>query len=182
MIVDFLRLDGHFKVHPSVLQALAEKKPVVALESTIITHGMPYPKNLRYSTPTVYYWSYRPAYNMSLTFSVNFFSSSSVQQNRWSQLSEQKEPLQPRLEWSRATSMLVCHQRSWTTWPRARAPWRCLVVIFHTSSAKWDTLVNLWFIYYLYFCTSRHFLTWLSFVFINKVNPKFKKKCLFYSL
>lgn len=73
MIVDFLRLDGHFKVHPSVLQALAEKKPVVALESTIITHGMPYPKNLRYSTPTVYYWSYRPAYNMSLTFSVNFF-------------------------------------------------------------------------------------------------------------
>lgn len=55
MIVDFLRLDGHFKVHPSVLQALAEKKPVVALESTIITHGMPYPKNLRYSTPTVYY-------------------------------------------------------------------------------------------------------------------------------
>ncbi|XP_016888510.1 uncharacterized protein LOC103380561 isoform X2 [Cynoglossus semilaevis] len=40
------RSDGHFKVHPSVLQALAEKKPVVALESTIITHGMPYPKNL----------------------------------------------------------------------------------------------------------------------------------------
>ncbi|XP_041852692.1 pseudouridine-metabolizing bifunctional protein C1861.05 isoform X2 [Melanotaenia boesemani] len=35
-----------FKVHPSVSQALAENKPVVALESTIITHGMPYPHNL----------------------------------------------------------------------------------------------------------------------------------------
>jgi pseudouridine-5'-phosphate glycosidase len=31
---------------PAVAEALAGKKPVVALESTIITHGMPYPKNL----------------------------------------------------------------------------------------------------------------------------------------
>ncbi|KAK2842501.1 hypothetical protein Q5P01_012701 [Channa striata] len=38
--------DSLFRVHPSVSQALAEKKPVVALESTIITHGMPYPHNL----------------------------------------------------------------------------------------------------------------------------------------
>ncbi|XP_008292944.1 pseudouridine-metabolizing bifunctional protein C1861.05 isoform X2 [Stegastes partitus] len=38
--------DGLFRVHPSVSQALAENKPVVALESTIITHGMPYPHNL----------------------------------------------------------------------------------------------------------------------------------------
>uniref|UniRef100_A0A3B5A4W4 Pseudouridine-metabolizing bifunctional protein C1861.05-like n=1 Tax=Stegastes partitus TaxID=144197 RepID=A0A3B5A4W4_9TELE len=37
---------GLFRVHPSVSQALAENKPVVALESTIITHGMPYPHNL----------------------------------------------------------------------------------------------------------------------------------------
>ncbi|XP_070687002.1 uncharacterized protein [Pempheris klunzingeri] len=35
-----------FRLHPSVSQALAENKPVVALESTIITHGMPYPHNL----------------------------------------------------------------------------------------------------------------------------------------
>ncbi|XP_022611850.1 pseudouridine-metabolizing bifunctional protein C1861.05-like isoform X3 [Seriola dumerili] len=35
-----------FRVHPSVSRALAENKPVVALESTIITHGMPYPHNL----------------------------------------------------------------------------------------------------------------------------------------
>ncbi|KAM9377238.1 uncharacterized protein KZ484_009591 [Pholidichthys leucotaenia] len=38
--------DSLFRVHPSVSQALAENKPVVALESTIITHGMPYPYNL----------------------------------------------------------------------------------------------------------------------------------------
>ncbi|XP_077423258.1 uncharacterized protein LOC144053087 isoform X2 [Vanacampus margaritifer] len=38
--------DSIFQVHPSVSQALAENHPVVALESTIITHGMPYPHNL----------------------------------------------------------------------------------------------------------------------------------------
>ncbi|XP_007252903.3 uncharacterized protein zgc:136858 [Astyanax mexicanus] len=40
------RYDKLFKVHPSVREALAEHRPVVALESTIITHGMPYPHNL----------------------------------------------------------------------------------------------------------------------------------------
>ncbi|XP_074488481.1 uncharacterized protein LOC141765980 isoform X2 [Sebastes fasciatus] len=40
------KIDNLFRVHPSVSQALAENKPVVALESTIITHGMPYPHNL----------------------------------------------------------------------------------------------------------------------------------------
>ncbi|XP_077294269.1 uncharacterized protein LOC143916882 [Arctopsyche grandis] len=34
------------KVSEEVLQSLAEAKPVVALESTIITHGMPFPRNL----------------------------------------------------------------------------------------------------------------------------------------
>ncbi|XP_023257204.1 pseudouridine-metabolizing bifunctional protein C1861.05-like isoform X1 [Seriola lalandi dorsalis] len=38
--------DRLFRVHPSVSRAVAENKPVVALESTIITHGMPYPHNL----------------------------------------------------------------------------------------------------------------------------------------
>ncbi|NXP41815.1 YOW5 protein, partial [Leiothrix lutea] len=33
-------------IHPSVQEALAEGRPVVALESTIITHGMAYPLNL----------------------------------------------------------------------------------------------------------------------------------------
>jgi pseudouridine-5'-phosphate glycosidase len=32
-------------IHPPVAEALAAGKPVVALESTIITHGMPYPDN-----------------------------------------------------------------------------------------------------------------------------------------
>ncbi|XP_061494776.1 uncharacterized protein LOC133390349 isoform X2 [Rhineura floridana] len=35
-----------FHVHPYVKEALDSGKPVVALESTIITHGMPYPQNL----------------------------------------------------------------------------------------------------------------------------------------
>jgi pseudouridylate synthase len=34
-------------IHPEVQQALTEKKPVVALESTIISHGMPYPQNVQ---------------------------------------------------------------------------------------------------------------------------------------
>ena len=34
------------KINPEVLNALKENKPVVALESTIISHGMPYPKNV----------------------------------------------------------------------------------------------------------------------------------------
>jgi pseudouridine-5'-phosphate glycosidase len=35
----------HIDIHPPVAAALAEGRPVVALESTIITHGMPYPEN-----------------------------------------------------------------------------------------------------------------------------------------
>ena len=31
---------------PEVAEARAERKPIVALESTIITHGMPYPRNV----------------------------------------------------------------------------------------------------------------------------------------
>ena len=34
------------KINPEVASALKEGKPVVALESTIISHGMPYPKNV----------------------------------------------------------------------------------------------------------------------------------------
>jgi pseudouridine-5'-phosphate glycosidase len=35
----------HIDVAPEVQEALAANRPVVALESTIITHGMPYPQN-----------------------------------------------------------------------------------------------------------------------------------------
>jgi pseudouridine-5'-phosphate glycosidase len=34
-------------IHPEVAAALAERRPVVALESTIISHGLPRPDNLR---------------------------------------------------------------------------------------------------------------------------------------
>lgn len=34
-------------LHPDVRAALAEDRPVVALESTLITHGLPYPTNLQ---------------------------------------------------------------------------------------------------------------------------------------
>ncbi|XP_034635262.1 pseudouridine-metabolizing bifunctional protein C1861.05-like isoform X3 [Trachemys scripta elegans] len=36
----------HFRVSSSVEEALADGRPIIALESTIITHGMPYPQNL----------------------------------------------------------------------------------------------------------------------------------------
>lgn len=35
-----------YTIHPEVLDELRNQRPVVALESTIITHGMPYPHNL----------------------------------------------------------------------------------------------------------------------------------------
>jgi pseudouridine-5'-phosphate glycosidase len=33
-------------IQPELREALATERPVVALESTIITHGMPAPRNL----------------------------------------------------------------------------------------------------------------------------------------
>lgn len=36
----------YLDIHPEVQKALNENKPVVALESTIISHGMPYPQNV----------------------------------------------------------------------------------------------------------------------------------------
>jgi pseudouridylate synthase len=37
----------YLDIHPEVQQALNEGRPVVALESTIISHGMPYPENVQ---------------------------------------------------------------------------------------------------------------------------------------
>ncbi len=39
-------LNKYLDIKPEVAEALAAGKPVVALESTIISHGMPYPKNV----------------------------------------------------------------------------------------------------------------------------------------
>ena len=42
--MDYLK--NYLSVSAEVQEALAEKRPVVALESTIISHGMPYPQNV----------------------------------------------------------------------------------------------------------------------------------------
>ena len=39
-------LNKYLDINPEVAEALAAGKPVVALESTIISHGMPYPQNV----------------------------------------------------------------------------------------------------------------------------------------
>ncbi|TXH68116.1 MAG: pseudouridine-5'-phosphate glycosidase [Thiothrix sp.] len=39
-------LMNYLDIHPDVAAALAANQPVVALESTIISHGMPYPQNV----------------------------------------------------------------------------------------------------------------------------------------
>lgn len=38
----------YMEVHPRVADAIASGFPVVAMETTIVTHGMPYPENLKY--------------------------------------------------------------------------------------------------------------------------------------
>ena len=39
-------MNQYLDINPEVAQAIAEGRPVVALESTIISHGMPYPQNV----------------------------------------------------------------------------------------------------------------------------------------
>ena len=39
-------MNKYLSLSPEVAQALQQGKPVVALESTIISHGMPYPQNV----------------------------------------------------------------------------------------------------------------------------------------
>lgn len=39
-------LKDYLEIHPEVEMAIKEGRPVVALESTIISHGMPYPRNV----------------------------------------------------------------------------------------------------------------------------------------
>ena len=41
-----MKVNPYLDVNPEVAAAIAEGKPVVALESTIISHGMPYPQNV----------------------------------------------------------------------------------------------------------------------------------------
>ena len=41
-----MNMNKYLDVNPEVAEAIASGKPVVALESTIISHGMPYPQNV----------------------------------------------------------------------------------------------------------------------------------------
>ena len=38
-------MEAYLSIHPEVIEALETNKPIVALESTIIAHGLPYPVN-----------------------------------------------------------------------------------------------------------------------------------------
>lgn len=132
--------DFHFNVHPSVSQAVAQNKPVVALESTIITHGMPYPHNLRYPV-----WRQGQNTIRCLKFSGWVLQINdklaccfcSALQRRLRPLCEPKEPLLPRSASLKGKSVSDCHQTSLTVSLDPKAPWRCLDGICLMLSAKW---------------------------------------------
>ena len=42
-------MNKYLSIAPEIREALAADKPIVALESTILSHGMPYPENLEFS-------------------------------------------------------------------------------------------------------------------------------------
>ena len=44
-----MQMKEYMDVLPEVLQALKKNQPVVALESTILSHGMPYPENVAFA-------------------------------------------------------------------------------------------------------------------------------------
>ena len=44
-----MNLNDYLSITPEIKKAIDEGKPVVALESTILSHGMPYPENLEFA-------------------------------------------------------------------------------------------------------------------------------------
>lgn len=44
-----MNFNNFLEINPIIKEALDNNKPVIALESTIISHGMPYPKKCRNS-------------------------------------------------------------------------------------------------------------------------------------
>ncbi len=46
MKIQFKKMQNYIDINPEVQKALDENRAVVALESTIISHGMPYPQNM----------------------------------------------------------------------------------------------------------------------------------------
>ena len=55
-----MTLNKYLDIAPEVQKALEEGRPVVALESTIISHGMPYPQNVETALNVEKIWA-RPA-------------------------------------------------------------------------------------------------------------------------
>ena len=46
-------LSKKIKVNPKVQEALENNKPIVALESTLISHGLPYPDNINVANESI---------------------------------------------------------------------------------------------------------------------------------
>lgn len=44
-----MNLEKYLDITPEIARAVSENRPVVALESTILSHGMPYPQNLEFA-------------------------------------------------------------------------------------------------------------------------------------
>ncbi len=44
-----MNLDKYLTITPEIQEAIGNKKPIVALESTILSHGMPYPENIAFA-------------------------------------------------------------------------------------------------------------------------------------
>ncbi|KAJ7596984.1 indigoidine synthase A-like protein [Mycena floridula] len=52
LVIGRKRLSGFnelLEIHPEIQEAIASKKPIVALETTLVTHGFPYPTNVNLS-------------------------------------------------------------------------------------------------------------------------------------
>ena len=46
-------MDNLFEISNDVQEAINLKKPVVALESTLISHGLPYPDNIKVANESI---------------------------------------------------------------------------------------------------------------------------------
>jgi hypothetical protein len=56
------------KISVEVRNALVDHKPIVALESTLITHGMPYPQNLQLVIPLIINVKLKWSFNWTVIF------------------------------------------------------------------------------------------------------------------
>ena len=44
-----MNYENYLSITPEIKEAIKEGKPIVALESTILSHGMPYPENIEFA-------------------------------------------------------------------------------------------------------------------------------------